>query len=101
MISCHVRYEIDPSKIKEFEVYSKMWIPLVKKFGGIHHGYFLPSEGKNYEAFAVFSFESLASYEVYREKSFKDKECLEAFDYASKHKIVLKVERQFMKPVLA
>jgi hypothetical protein len=77
-----------------------MWIPLVVKFGGIHHGYFLPSEGRNYEAYAVFSFESLAAYEQYREDSLKDPDCLKAFDFAKQHNIVFKVERQFMRPVL-
>jgi hypothetical protein len=24
-----------------------MWIPLVNKFGGVHHGYFMPHEGAN------------------------------------------------------
>ena len=100
MISCHIRYEIDPNKVDEFEVYAKMWIPLVKKFGGVHHGYFLPCEGKNYEAFAVFSFESLAVYEQYRTDSFKDEDCLKAFEYAKQNGIILKVERQFMRPVL-
>ena len=101
MISCHARYEIDPDRVDEFEVYAKMWIPLVKKFGGIHHGYFLPSEGRNYEAFALFSFESLAAYEEYRVLSMQDADCKKAFDYAKENKIVRKVERQFMRPVLS
>jgi hypothetical protein len=39
MITCYLRYEIDPFKAKEFETYAKMWLPLVEKFGGTHHGY--------------------------------------------------------------
>lgn len=45
MITCYLRYAIDPNKLKEFEHYGKLWLPLVEKFGGTHHGYFLPSEG--------------------------------------------------------
>jgi NIPSNAP protein len=45
MITCYLRYEISPLKAKEFEIYAKMWMPLVEKFGGTHHGYFLPHEG--------------------------------------------------------
>lgn len=56
MITCYLRYIINPSKLKEFEAYGKMWIPLVEKFGGQHHGYFLPSEGANNVALAMFSF---------------------------------------------
>ncbi len=47
MITCYLRYVIDPAKLKEFEHYGKLWIPLVEKFGGKHQGYFLPSEGAN------------------------------------------------------
>ncbi|GAB7542650.1 hypothetical protein CS8_023160 [Cupriavidus sp. 8B] len=64
MITCYLRYIVDPNKLKEFEHYGKLWIPLVEKFGGQHHGYFLPSEGANNVALALFSFPSLALYEA-------------------------------------
>jgi hypothetical protein len=70
--SIYLRYVIDPAKLAEFEHYGKLWIPLVEKFGGQHHGYFLPSEGANNIALALFTFESLAAYEKYREDSFQD-----------------------------
>ena len=38
MITCYLRYVIDPYKLREFECYGKLWIPLVEKFGGKHHG---------------------------------------------------------------
>ena len=60
---------------------------------------FLPSEGANNIALALFSFPSLSDYENYRIKSFKDKECLEAFDYAKKTNCVLSLERSFFRPV--
>lgn len=56
MVTCYLRYVIDPSKLAEFEHYGKLWIPLVEKFGGRHHGYFLPSEGANNIALALFTF---------------------------------------------
>ncbi|WP_223247620.1 NIPSNAP family protein [Sulfuriferula multivorans] len=66
---------IDPFKLKEFETYGKMWIPLVEKFGGQHHGYFMPYEGANNIAIALFSFPSLAAYETYRTQAASDPEC--------------------------
>lgn len=72
MITCYLNYVIDPYKLVEFERYAKMWIPLVNKFGGTHNGYFLPSEGANNIALALFTFPSLASYEEYRAKSLED-----------------------------
>jgi len=100
MVTCHIRYIIHPYKIKEFEHYGKMWIPLVEKFGGSHHDYFLPSEGANNVAFAMFTFSSLADYEQYREKSFQDADCIAAFKYAEETKCIVSYERTFFRPVL-
>jgi hypothetical protein len=99
MVTCYLRYVIDPSKLKEFEHYGKLWIPLVEKFGGKHHGYFLPSEGANNIALALFTFPSLTAYEQYRTKSFSDSECIAAFKYAGETKCILSYERSFFRPV--
>ena len=99
MITCYLRYTIDPLKLNEFEHYGKMWIPLVEKFGGEHHGYFLPSEGANNVALAMFTFPSLALYEQYREASFKDPECRAAFKYAEEARCIISYERTFLRPV--
>ena len=100
MITCYLKYVIDPYKIKEFEVYARMWIPLVNKLGGTHHGYFLPHEGANNIAVALFSFPTLAEYEIYRNKMKKDPDCLKAFEHAEKTRCVVSYERSFMAPVL-
>jgi uncharacterized protein (DUF1330 family) len=99
MVTCYLRYVIDASKVKEFEDYGKRWISLVKKFGGIHHGYFLPSEGANNIALALFTFPSLAAYEQYRTASFSDVECMAAFKYAEETKCIVSYERSFFRPV--
>ncbi len=99
MVTCYLRYIIDPVKVSEFEHYAKLWIPLVGKFGGQHHGYFLPSEGANNIALALFSFPSLAAYEQYRLDSLNDKECLAAFAYAKETNCVVSNERSFFRPV--
>lgn len=100
MVTCYLRYVIDPFKVAEFESYAKMWIPLVNRLGGIHHGYFLPHEGPNNIAVALFSFPSLAAYEEYREKIMNDPECMAAFRHAEETRCVVSYERSFMKPVL-
>ena len=101
MITCYIRYIIDPNKIEEFEHYAKLWIPLVEKFGGQHHGYFLPSEGANNVAIAMFTFSSLTEYDSYRQQSFQDKECIAAFDYAKNTQCVISYERSFFKPIFS
>jgi NIPSNAP protein len=99
MVTCYLRYVIDPLKLKEFEHYGRMWIPLVEKFGAKHHGYLLPSEGANNVALAMFTFPSLALYEKYREASSEDLECQAAFKYAEATRCIISYERSFFRPV--
>jgi len=99
MVTCYLRYIIDPYKVDEFEEYAKMWIPLVNNLGGTHHGYFLPHEGASNIAIALFSFPSLAAYEKYRENMQDDPECQKAFEFADKTRCIISYERSFMKPV--
>ena len=99
MITCYIRYVIDPDKLPEFEHYGKLWIPLVERFGGTHHGYFLPSEGASNVALALFTFPGFAEYEEYRNKSFEDSECQAAFQYAQDTKCIVSYERSFFRPV--
>lgn len=99
MITCYLRYVVDPFKLKEFEAYGKMWIPLVEKFGGKHHGYFLPHEGANNIALALFSFPSLAAYETYRTQAAADPDCQAAMQYYRDTQCFISYERSFMRPV--
>lgn len=100
MITCYVRYVIDPKKVDEFASYGRKWLPLIEKFGGKHHGYFLPSEGANNIALALFSFDSLAAYEQYRTDSMSDPECIEAYNFAEQTDCIFSYERSFFKPML-
>ncbi|MFH7524146.1 NIPSNAP family protein [Aeromonas sp. A5] len=69
------------------------------KFGGQHHGYFLPSEGANNVALALFSFPSLSDYESYRTDSLRDNECMAAFKFAETTSCIMSYERSFFRPV--
>lgn len=99
MVTCYLDYTIDTAKIKEFEAYAKMWIPLVNRFGGEHHGYFMPYEGANNKAYALFSFPSLALYEKYRTDSQLDVDCIKAYKYAEETKCIKSYVRSFLKPL--
>ena len=99
MVTCFLKYVIDPYKVKEFEHYAKLWIPLVEKFGGKHNGYFMPSEGVSNIALALFTFPSLAEYETYRQDSFNDPDCIAAFKYAEETRCFISYERTFFRPV--
>lgn len=99
MITCFLKYEIDPTKLDEFEHYGRVWIRLVEKLGGDHHGYLLPSEGASDIAYASFSFASLAAYETYRSAAAEDQECIEIFKFAEKTQCIRRYERSFLRPV--
>lgn len=100
MITCHVKYIIDPYQTREFEEYSAKWIEIVAAMGGIHHGYFLPAEGANNIAYCLFSFDSLARYEEYRLALPGNPECIELFRDANEKKFILSYERSFLRPLL-
>ena len=99
MVTCFIKYTIDPLKVKEFEHYGKLWIDLVSQMGGIHHGYLKPYEGPNNIGYASFSFPSLADYEKYRGKIPECKKCQEALQYAIDTKCIQSYERSFMQPI--
>lgn len=99
MITCFLKYIIDPHKVNEFEHYGKLWIDLVNEMGGIHHGYLMPHEGANNIGFATFSFPTLADYEIYRNKIATCKKCHAALDYAKSTGCIISFDRTFMKPI--
>ena len=99
MTTCFLRYKLDPDRLTEFEPYAKLWIHLVEKLGGTHHGYLMPSEGESDVALAFFSFESMAAYEQYRIAASTDPECMAAMDYYRATKCFISYQRSFFRPV--
>ena len=100
MITCTLKYVIDPAQLAAFETYAKAWIHLVGRMGGTHHGYWLPHEGPNNIAHAAFSFPSLAAYEDYRARILEDDECQRTFAFAKRTNCILSYDRSFTRPVL-
>ena len=100
MITCVVDYVIDPKKIDAFEKFARRWIELVNRYGGRHHGYFLPSEGASARALALFTFPSLAEYEKYRSHFGINQEFIDADRIRDESGCVLRYERSLMRPLL-
>ena len=67
--------------------------------GGTHHGYFLPSEGASDIAYALFSFPSLAEYEIYRARFGVDPDFIEADRIRDESGCVKRFERTFLRPL--
>src|SRR5215471_7402838 len=77
LITCFIRYTIDPARLADFEQYARTWMRLIEKYGGTHHGYFVPGESPPNTGFsfagigeegptdigiALFSFPSVEAY---------------------------------------
>ena len=100
MITCVLEYRIDRSREADFERWCRMWLALIPKFGGVHHGYFLPSEGRSDFALGLFSFQSMADYEQYRRAAAEDDEALAATRFRDETAGVVAWNRSFSRPVL-
>lgn len=117
MITCCVRYTVNLDEIEAFEQYARLWILLINRLGGRHHGYFLPSsdprakdhgrfsfpglgsEGPGDMAVAVFSFPGWEAYERYRREAGEHEECRKATRIVEETGCFTSYERSFMTPV--
>jgi len=95
MITCFIRYEIDPFQREAFAEYARRWGQIIPRCGGHLLGYFLPHEGSNYEAWGLIGFESLAAYEAYRARLRADPEGRANFALAQDRRFILREERTF------
>jgi NIPSNAP len=100
-ITVFIRYQLDPFKRAMFEQYSKNWLSIIPKCGGDLIGYWMPHEGTNNIAFALISFDSLASYESYRARLRADAEGSANFNFAEENQFILAEERTFLRKVVA
>jgi hypothetical protein len=99
VLTCFIRYEIDPFQRAGFEQYAKTWARIIPRCGGNLIGYFLPHEGTNYVAWALIAFDSLAAYEAYRARLRSDPEGRANFEFAQANRLILREERSFLEAV--
>jgi len=97
MITCFIRYEIDPFKGAEFEQYSKTWGEAIPRCGADLIGYFAPHEGSATTAYGVYNIESLAAYEAYRARLAADPLGRENYEFARQERFILKEDRIFLR----
>lgn len=97
MITCFIRYEIDPPQREAFRAYAEAWLEIIPACGGDLVGYYLPHEGTNYEAFGLISFPDLAAYEAYRTRLKADPAARANFAFAQEKRFILKEERTFLE----
>jgi len=116
MFTCCIRYVVDLEKLSEFREYAAAWMTLIEKYGGIHHGYFMPGEpadrfpeatfsfpglginGPENSAVALFSFPNIETYEVYRRDVVHDETCKAITARFNETKHFRSYERNFLVP---
>jgi hypothetical protein len=117
MFTCYIQYTIDLNKLNEFEEYAKAWIFLIEKYGGTHHGYFVPGKagdafpdatfsfvglgrnGPDNIAVALFSFPDVETYDAYRIAVSEDPLCKTTTERFKETKSFSSYERNFLKPI--
>src|SRR5262245_28211715 len=99
MITCFIRYQIDPFQRDAFREYAENWGRIIPRCGGHLVGYFLPHEGTNDVGWGLVAFESLAAYETYRARLRTDAAAIENFAMAQRQRLILREERTFLAVV--
>lgn len=99
MITCFIRYEIDPYKRSAFEQYARDWGTAIPRCGADLIGYFAPHEGSATIAYGVYSIADLAAYEAYRAALRDDSVGRQNYEFSQRERFILREDRLFLKPV--
>ncbi|WFU09762.1 NIPSNAP family protein [Rhizobium sp. CB3090] len=99
MITCFIRYEIDPFKKGAFAEYARAWGQVIPRNGADLIGYFAPHEGSATTAYGVYNIESLAAYEAYRARLAADPLGKANYDFSQRERFIIKEDRIFLKNV--
>ena len=99
MITCVIRYQIDPFQRAAFAEYAANWAHIIPRCGGDLVGYFLPHEGTSDIAWGLIAFADLAAYEAYRARLRADPDGRANFEFAQARRLILREERTFTEAV--
>jgi len=99
MITCFIRYELDPFKTAAFEEYARNWGQAIPRCGADLIGYFAPHEGSLTTAYGIYNIENLAAYEAYRKSLAADPLAQANLDLARRERFILQEDRIFLKNI--
>ena len=97
MLTCFVRYHIDPTKRDQFIQYAQNWGEAIPRNGADLIGYYAPHEGSTTLAYGVYNIENLAAYEAYRNDLMNDPLGKENYEFAKRERFLLREDRTFLK----
>lgn len=99
MLTCFIRYEIDPTRKEAFAEYARNWNRAIPRCGADLVGYYAPHEGSATLAYGVYNIASLAAYEAYRARLADDPLGRENYAFAQKERFLLREDRCFLRRV--
>lgn len=97
MLTCIIRYQIDPTKKAQFEQCARNWGQAIPRCGADLIGYFAPYEGSATVAYGIYNVASLADYETYRSRLAADPLGQENYRFAQHEKFLLREDRTWLK----
>ena len=97
MITCFIKYDIDPFQRDAFETYARNWGQAIPRCGADLIGYFAPHEGSATTAYGVYTLPSLAAYEQYRQRLAEDPLGKENYAFAKRKRFIRREDRIFLK----
>lgn len=97
MITCCIRYEIDPFNVEAFEHYARNWGQAIPRCGADLIGYFAPHEGSSTTAYGFYSVPDLAAYEAYRARLRNDPTGRENYAFARQERFIRREDRMFLR----
>lgn len=96
MLTCIIRYQIDPTKKAQFKQYARNWGTAIPRCGADLVGYYAPHEGSSTLAYGIYNIPSLAAYEAYRARLADDPLGQENYAFAQSEKFLLREDRTFL-----
>lgn len=99
MLTCIIRYHIDPTKRAQFVQYARNWGEAIPRNGADLIGYFAPHEGSTTRAYGLYNIPSLAEYESYRARLAADPLGQKNYAFAQSEKFLLREDRVFVNRV--
>lgn len=99
MLTCFIRYQIDPTKKEQFAQYARNWGQAIPRCGADLIGYYAPHEGSSTLAYGVYNIPNLAEYEAYRARLAADPLGQENYAFAQREKFLLREDRTWLKCV--
>ena len=97
MITCFIRYEIDPFRKDLFETYARNWGQAIPRCGADLIGYYAPHEGSATTAYGLYNIASLADYEAYRARLAADPLGRENYRFAQEERFIRREDRIFLR----